>query len=253
MSDDDGNPFGRDLADDNPLKGAVKCPHCGGLAKTSPHPELGAICNICGAPRVGVKSVELSGRERAPLEAARNALRTRTLWRVGALFGTVVAAFGLAVAALVAVVAGLSSAFGGVAMVLPWVILALVARQKAKGETKNLTRALDDAWISAARDVVVQSEGVTASGIGEALGLEESKAEELLAELSVDDELRSRVTEDGRLVLAPSTMVRIDAKATGAGKTVAADATDPLEERFAALEEAMAAEEAEEGKQRTKN
>lgn len=249
MSDDDGNPFGRDLAD-NPLAGASKCPHCGGLAKTSPHPELGAICNICGAPRIGVKKgLELSGREKAPLEAARNAMRTRTLWRVATLFGSVVAAFGLAVAALVAVVASLSSAFGGVAMVLPWVILALVARQKAKGETKNLTHALDEAWKSAARDVVVQSDGVTASGIGEALGLEESKAEELLAELSVDDGLRSRVTDDGRLVLAPSTMVRIDAEATGAGKTISAD---PLEERFAALEEAMAAEEAEEAKQRTR-
>ncbi len=249
MSDDDGNPFGRDLAENNPLAGASKCPHCGGLAKTSPHPELGAICNICGAPRIGVKGVELSGKEKAPLEAARNAMRTRTLWRVATLFGSVVAAFGLAVAALVAVVASFSSAFGGVAMVLPWVILALVARQKAKGETTNLTRALDEAWKSAARDVVVQSDGVTASGIGEALGLEESKAEELLAELSVDDDLRSRVTDDGRLVLAPSTMVRIDAEATGAGKTISAD---PLEERFAALEEAMAAEEAEESKQRTR-
>jgi len=244
---DDGNPFGGDLADNNPLEGATKCPHCGGLAKTSPHPEYGAVCNICGAPRIHVDDVKLSGKERPHLEAARNAMRTRTLWRVAALFGTVVAAFGMAVAALVAIVASMSSAFGGVAMVLPWVVLALVARHKAKGESKSLERSLDEAWKSAARDVVMENDGVTASGIGEALGLEESKAEALLAELSVDDALQSRVTEDGRLVLAPSTMVRVDAGATGAGKTIAAD---PLEERFAALEEAMAEEEAEEAEKR---
>ncbi|MEM1032900.1 MAG: hypothetical protein AAGN82_21320 [Myxococcota bacterium] len=243
---DDGNPFGRDLNDQDPLAGATKCPHCGAKAKTSANPELGAVCNVCGAPRIDVREVTLSGKERKPLIAARDAMRSRTLWRVAALFGTVVSVFGLGVTAMVALFMGAGAAYavGGISMALPWILLAAVGYVKAKGETKNLEARLSEAWRSAARDVVAaRPSGVTASGLAETLQLDEAKAEEILAELSIDDMLQSRITDEGGLVLAPSTMLRIDQGATGGSKTVVGD---PLEERFLALEEAMAEEEASE-------
>ena len=79
----------------------------------------------------------------------------------------------------------------------------------------------------------------------------------ILAELSVDDMLHSRITDGGRLQFSatPATRMRVDeaaaqgnAKASegqrlGSAKTQLADPEAELVERFEALEEAMAAEE----------
>ena len=87
-------PFGQDPG--KLLEGATTCPHCGGVARSSPHAELRYICDICGAPRIDLRDPRLlSGREKPHLTAAKTALRQRAIWRVAGVFGGIASAFGL--------------------------------------------------------------------------------------------------------------------------------------------------------------
>lgn len=239
-----------DYDPNDPLAGATHCPHCGGLAKVSPHPELRFVCNICGAPRIETKGVTLSGRERPALEEARAAGRHRLFWKIGAIFGFTSAAFVIGVTAIALLLGGGSwGMFGGVVFGLPWVVLAILSLGKARGKTEDVKRALDQAWRMAARDIAMASEsGITAADLARQMGLDQAAAENLVAELSIDDTMRSRMTDDGRIVVAPLEGLRIDTSASAAASTPSA--LDPLEEKFAALE-AAEAEAAEAEKKRT--
>ena len=238
----------RDDYDPNdPLKGATTCPHCGGYAKISPHPELRFVCNICGAPRIEIdaEGYTLSGREKKHLLAARAAQKGRLGWRLGGFLGGATAAAGLALTALVQLIfsPGLWWAGLGITLALPFILLAITAVRKSRAKGETLDEELDEAWKSAARDVIASTDGsLTAERLTEILPLSQADAEELSAELAVDEMVHSRVTDDGHLALSSSTKVRIDEGARPDARTLHGD--DPLEARFEALEEALAAEEA---------
>src|SRR5690606_39063157 len=118
----------------------------------------------------------------------------------------------------------------GLGFALPWLVLTILASQRAASQTKDVQRALDEAWRTAARDLVIASKnGITAADLAERMGLDQTAAENLVAEVSIDDAVRSRMTDDGRIIVAPVEGLRID---TGPAQP----ALDPLEEKFAALE-----------------
>jgi hypothetical protein len=232
----------------DPLAGATHCPHCGGLAKVSPHAELRFVCNICGAPRIETKGLPLSGREKPALEAARMHGRHRLFWKIGAIFGFTSAAFVLGVTMIALLLGGGSwGMLGGIVFGLPWVVLAILSMSRAGAKTQELKQALDEAWRTAARDVAMASkDGITGADLARQMGLDATTAENLVAELSIDDAMRARMTDDGRIVVAPLEGLRIDTSASASTPS----ALDPLEEKFAALE-AAEAEAAEAEKKRT--
>lgn len=233
-------PFGQDPGD--LLAGATQCPHCNGVATVRTEPALRQVCNVCGAPRIEIQGQpKLSGRERPHLEAARTAERQRLQWKVGSWFGGITSGFIFVLWMLFALIfgAGLTWAISGMALAAPFVVLALAGFARSKGKAGDVQTALQQAWKSAARDLILaHPNGITTKRLAEMLPMSEDAVEQLAAELSVDNEVSSRVTDDGRLLLQGSgapTGMRIDA---GASPGVDAAFGDPLEERFAELEQA---------------
>lgn len=223
------------------LAGATVCPHCNGVATVRTDPDLRQVCNVCGGPRIQLPGpAELSGRERRPLEQARTAERQRLQWKVGGWFGGITSGFIFALWLLFALIfgAGLTWAISGMALAAPFLALALAGFARSKGKKADVQTALAEAWRSAARDLILaHPNGVTSKRLAEMLPMSEEQVEALAAELSVDNEVASRVTDDGRLLLMPSAPsgLRIEADA---GPDREAEYADPLEERFAELEQA---------------
>ncbi len=250
------------------MKGASECPHCGAFGVVLNDDELRYVCGVCGGPRISIDAadVELSGHESEPLAKAQAGRKHRFLWRMGGVFGGLVGAFGLVTTAVMALLfePGLIGAGLGIAAALPFLLLAFTAVGKSRARSEDIKRSLDQAWKSAARDIVLATpDGLTAKQLSEKLPVAENAAETILAELSVDDMLQSRITDEGRLrfTATPAARMRVEEAAAqssksadvarlGAAKTqladpqaaLQADGEDELEERFEALEEAMAAE-----------
>jgi hypothetical protein len=69
---------------------------------------------------------------------------------------------------------------------------------KARAKTRRVASALDAAWQSAVRDILESSgRELTAGELAGLLDVKQPQAEALLAALNVDDQVASRVTEDG--------------------------------------------------------
>lgn len=232
----------------DPLKGATVCPHCRGVTRTEIDDEMRYVCGVCGGPRVRVSGDhKLSGDEVEALRHGDKLRKKRAAWRFG---GGVSAAAGtlLALAAVFAkVFLGASFAAAGVTavMALPFFLLTFWAVSRAKVATMQLAAAVDRAWQSAARDQVrAAGQPLSAAQLRKALPLSQPQAEQLMAQLSVDDMLASRINDAGELVFSA-------AADDNAGLRIAA--ADPLEARFRELEaeqeaaaaEAMSAEAAE--------
>ena len=228
---------------DDPLKDASKCPHCGGLGIVVPHDELRYVCGLCGGPRIRVDDdLELSGDEIDPLHAAEKSRKSRFLWRVAGLFGAGAGGFGVLVAALAGLIFSWGWGVAGVVMSLPFILLAIASFAKASGKTEELQGHVHQAWKLAARDVVERARGsVDAKRLGEIMHLSDAGAEQMMADLAVDNMFRSSIDNDGRLRVEPIASVRVDPGAEPAGKTLVAE--DDLEARFEALEDALEAEE----------
>ncbi|MBW2527405.1 MAG: hypothetical protein JRI23_24700 [Deltaproteobacteria bacterium] len=223
----------------SPQEGAPKCPHCGGIAGTSEDSEVVLKCKACGAPRVVIDGpgIELSGAEQEHLEAAKKARTGRLGWWIGSVIAALAAAGTLSATALVALLLGVSfiAAGVGIALTLPFLLLALAGFRKAGARTQDVNRAVDAAWVSAAKDVVEQSkEPVTAEQLSKMLPMSQERSEQLLARLAVDDMLSSDITAEGRLSLAPA--LRIESPSEDAAETELAE----LEQLAAAEAEAEA-------------
>jgi hypothetical protein len=217
------------------MKGATKCPQCGGVGYTSPHPELRRICNLCGAPRIDLdgEGITLSGREKEPLARAKRARGQRIAWRLGSVLGAVAGIFGLGLTTLVGLIFSLGVLFWivGIVLSVPFLLLAIMGAAKASAHGGDLQRALDEAWRSAARDVTLaQKRGIGTAELAQRLRIDEAAAERLAAEVAVDTEVHSRIDAEGQVELVPA----------GARIAVSED-EKALEEQFAELEQREAA------------
>ncbi|WP_437333694.1 zinc ribbon domain-containing protein [Sorangium sp. So ce394] len=216
---------------------AEACPHCGGVAGVSAHPELRFRCDVCGGPRVPVDGdrAKRSGREVPLLQKARAAASARSVWRAAgiaasALFGFEVFLFAVMLLVLSASV-GLFAA--GLLTMAPVAAFALWAFRRAKSRGRDIAPALDAAWVSVASDVARQAERpLTAGALASTLRIGEAQAEELLALLEVNDVVRGAVSPAGEFGYAP----RLRVGAAPAGEPEAERAAHAL----AAEEEALA-------------
>jgi hypothetical protein len=167
------------------------CPLCNGQGGVSQHPELRFACDLCGGPRIPRLDprVKSSGREVPLLRKTDAARKARAGYRGLAAASGVALALTLIPFAVLLAVVGFKTL-----LLLPGLFftglfsgMLAVGLGRARARGNEITPALDGAWLAAATDVARQSPGqLTATDLGQKLGIEEAQAEELLALLDVD-------------------------------------------------------------------
>ena len=210
-----------------------RCPHCGNAADIEADRLLRFRCRVCGGPRVPLDDprVARAGSEREALAEAQRARSQRAAW---AVLGGVVGGFGLLSLLVTMLVLGLASPglgatlglLGAVAVPLAF---ALFAVGRARRSRQRLDAALDSAWQAVAKEMMAErQQGLTVAELGALMRLGEPQAEQLLAALSVDDMVHSRVTDAGDVLYAsgPVERLRVEDSAGGPAETDSADTAE---------------------------
>lgn len=217
---------------------AETCPHCRAIAGVSPHDELRFRCDVCGGPRVPLTDarIQRSGREIASLQKARAAASSRSGFRAAGIAAGVLLGFELFLFTLLLLVLGASVGLFITALLTMAPVVGFVfwALQRAKARGREITPALDAAWLAVAADVARQAEPpFTARRLAAILSIGEAQAEELLALLEVNDVVRGAVTPAGEFGYAPKMRIGAPPAAATEGSAEAS--------AIAAEEEALAA------------
>lgn len=175
---------------------AYRCPLCQALSDVEESSVLYYRCRACGGPRVPPSAGPPSATETAQLKQARSEQLRAGAFRAGASFALASGLLSLLVTNVVLIATSpppLAKVFALFASVVP-LVLAFVAFRRARAHQKQLERALQQAWVSAAGQAVARAGGdVTASSLAQMLRIDEARAELLLAELSVQDLVEPRV------------------------------------------------------------
>jgi len=182
-----------------------RCPHCRSVTEVEADDTLRFRCRVCGGPRVPVDDpgVVRSGREVKPLARAQRARRRAAAWRVGAGLVAGFGALSLAVALVVWAVAstGVLGTLGLLLMLSVPLVLSVLAWRKAGAERRVLEQSLDQAWTLIAADALgSRGAELNAAELARIMRLDETQAELLLGQLSVNDFVHARVTEEGDVV-----------------------------------------------------
>jgi zinc-ribbon domain len=203
-----------------------RCPHCGAVTTSSTDKELRYKCDLCGGPRVPRLSPKLRGgktRRDVPfLKRANDARKSRAKYRAVATIAGVMGLGSVALSALWLLIFPATLPFLVTAELFVGTALFLVlwAIARAGGKTKEIAPQIDQAWQRAAADAAAAMKApFTAAMLADAMGIEESVAEELLAHLDVSDVLRSDVTEAGEIAYQPK--FRVDAAGPEASEAAA--------------------------------
>jgi hypothetical protein len=170
-----------------------RCPCCNAEAGVAPHAELRFACDVCGGPRVPRldRAIQYSGREAVLLRKADAARKARAGWRAAAIAdGLLLPLVLLVVAALLLLLGpGAGLVLAALLVVTPIAAFLAFAAGRAGARGREITPALDAAWLSAATDVARQTPGLTASALAPKLGVDEAQAEELMALIDVNASL----------------------------------------------------------------
>jgi hypothetical protein len=172
---------------------AYRCPLCQALSDIEPNPTLYFRCRACGGPRVPPSAGPASERETALLKTARAEQLRAGGYQVGFGFALVSGLLSLLVTNVVLLATSppaLAKALALFASIVP-LLFSFVAFRRAARHKKLLAQALEQAWLSAAGRVVDSAGGEPSAGsLAKTLRVAESRAEFLLAELSVQDFVR---------------------------------------------------------------
>jgi len=185
-------------------KAIDRCPHCGNRAGLEASPRVFYRCRVCGGPRVPSvgAGIERSHRENEHLKAARRARRSELLYHAAWIATGVVGGVSLLMTLLALLLfSGLFTGWAGLLAfpALP-VLLSLWARKRTRKARETRQEALDQAWASVAHEILEQSpRELTSADLAHGMLTSESHADRLLARLNVDDQVRSRVTDDGQI------------------------------------------------------
>lgn len=204
------------------------CPHCRGLTVVEPHGFLLYRCAACGSARIpdGVQ-VQRSGRELAPLRAAKDAHAAAFGWRAAGIALTVIAVMTVVLGGLLALFAtipGLVIASVGLLSLVLGLSLFSRARAKDAIARKNLV----EGWSFAAEDILAGlGQEVTAAQLGHAMRTSEAHAEEVLKHLSVHDRAGMRVGDDAQIYYGKRDLVPTHARVAESPEAVEIPAEEP--------------------------
>lgn len=189
-----------------------RCPHCRTIARTLPHAKLLHRCSVCGKPRLPPSASATAGHETAlQLSSAGYLHRVGTALAVASYVALGVGVpLLLAAVLLLAFITGLEWAIV-LGLALPPLLLGLFLRIRSKTSLTNRDHALELAYSTAIIDLL-RSDSVerTAESIAELMKLPNERTEALLSRLNADDQMISRVTDDGELLFGvPSNRLRV--------------------------------------------
>lgn len=219
------------------------CPHCRATAGASLDAELRYVCDVCGGPRIplGAGGARRSGSENAPLKAADAARKGRAKWRAGAAVSGALLPMALLFSAIIAWLSGsvVASLLVPLVAVVPLAFALAFSLARAKAKGREIQPALDAAWIAAATDVIAQSQRALAPrDLAAALGIDEQKAEELLAMADVQGSIggahqrtNAMASFDARLRVATDRAGATDAEIEAAAEAEAAAAAGEVARR----------------------
>ncbi len=186
---------------------AYRCPLCHALSDVEANAQLNWSCRTCGGPRIPPRAGASPEGEIAQLRIARREQLRAGAFHAGSGFALGAGLLALLVTNVVLLATSpppLAKAFALFASVVP-LLLSFLAFRRARAHRQGLERALQQAWLAAASRVAARDGHVTAPALAATLGLDEARAELLLAELSVQDLIgaepaaaRVRVTELAR-------------------------------------------------------
>jgi hypothetical protein len=169
---------------------AYRCPLCHAVSDVEASPTLYYRCRTCGGPRVPPAAGPSSERETALLKQARAEQLRAGAFRVGSAFALASGLLSLLVTNVVLLATsppGFAKFAALFASAVP-VLLAVLAFRSSAAHQKKLDVALQQAWLSAAGRVAARAGGqISAASLAQTLGIAETRAELLLAELSVQD------------------------------------------------------------------
>lgn len=206
-----------------------RCPHCRAIARTLPHPTLLHRCSVCGKPRLppGAQAIENP-------EATMQLARAGYSHRVGSVLGIashVVLALSLGYLLLAAVILGILTPGAWVTgLALGFAVLLLFfwlfLRGRGKGSLAERERALERAY-SLGILGLLRSDAVERSteAIAQLMGLSTQRTEALLMRLNTEDQMTSRVTDDGELLFGVPQPARLRVAETP-GETATNDIID---------------------------
>jgi len=181
-----------------------RCPHCGNVTGLELSPDLHYRCRICGGPRVPMRGEhpERTLREREHLVKARRAQRAAWLFRALWIVSGVIGGFTfLATLFMLLLFSGLGTGWASLLLfgAVP-LLLAFWARRRTHSARAVTKDELDLAWTSVAHELLKASEGeLTSAELADLMLTDERHADLLLARLNVDDQVHSRVTDDGQV------------------------------------------------------
>lgn len=196
-----------------------RCPHCRVIAGVDVRAGLGR-CRVCGGPRIAVAdpSIPRSNREFPLLLQAQRAALGITVARFGGYATLAGAAFTGSLALLVALLVHSVAApvTLGLFAALLAVVGAVLSRRARKGR-EDQKKALDQAEVIVAADLVATRPRLGAPEVAQLLGTTAEQAELLLAEVNVNGLLGSGMTDASReriaidsLGLEPDAMPKLD-------------------------------------------
>jgi hypothetical protein len=182
-----------------------KCPFCRVIAEAEPDPVLRFRCPACGGPRIPhATPPAAAGEALVHLKAARSVRSSQLAWKAAsvsaAIFGVIsllimIGVFSIMSPPLIPTLAGY------VLCAIPFVFAA-VGWRKGGARMAEVSRALDEAWLYAAKDLVKRKGIMRAGDLADAMRIAPEQAEHIMVRLASADELRSDVTESGDLAVS---------------------------------------------------
>ena len=173
---------------------AYRCPLCQAISDVEASGTTYTRCRSCGGPRIPPNESPISEAEVALLLSARSEQLRAGAFRAGSGFALASGAVSLLVTLVVFLVtspAALAKVAALIASVVPFA-LSFVALRRARSHAKKFEAALQQAWFLAASRLVQAHDGkLGAKDLAQLLRVDEARAELLLAEVSVQDLLRS--------------------------------------------------------------
>ena len=177
---------------------AYRCPLCHALSDVESNPTLYFRCKTCGGPRIPPSGKPISESEVALLRDARSEQLRAGAFKAGAGFavasGTL--SFLVTVVVLLATAPAPVAKFAALAACLVPFVLSFFALTRSRTHARKLDAALQQAWLLAASRVVTEEGGqMTSAALAKTLHIDETRAELLLAEVSVQDFVSSARAE----------------------------------------------------------
>lgn len=208
------------------------CPHCRGTDQVETHAALNFRCRACGGARI----LGVDDRLVAPdLERAHRA--HRLWWILRAIFLAVSIPAGLFLMTTLALLAFIQPTLGWwvfwLALSVSPNLLAL-GLWRASGKAKERRQAaLEEAWSRQVAQLVTStSGGVTARSLADRLSVSEEQTEKILSRLSVEDRVRSEVTDEGDIVYTPTAGSRLRVEDIGSEEPFLEAQADPRKRHY---------------------